>query len=332
MKPEYLKYIFISWAPHCSRSDNIAREFDGKSYLVYYEFFGSNYITVVFKYLFQSIKSFKIILKEKPDIIFIMSPPIFAFFPPWLYCKIFRKKGYISDSHSATFRQKKWKVLSPLQKFFFKDAISNIVTNSEHANIVRAWGADYTVIGDIPIRYVNMKIYEKMRSGFNITLVNSFSDREPVEKIIKTAKKINNISIYITGKLKYANKALLLNTPNNIIFTDFLPNEQYAWLLKNSNAVMTQTTSDNTMQRGAYEAMALETPIITSDWGILRETFYKGTIFVKNDVDSIIQGILEMKKDYKKYKKEIKELKKERLAIWNRKKELLLDKIMKYSI
>lgn len=332
MKPEDLKYIFISWAPHCSRSDNIAREFRGTSFLVYYPFFGSNYIFVVFKYLFQTVKTFQVILKEKPDVIFVMNPPIFALFAPLLYCKIFRKKGYITDSHTAAFSHKKWQLLGPLQGIFFRNAITNIVTNKKHANIIRGWGGDYVIIGDIPVRYSKMKPYEKMRSGFNITLVNSFSDKEPVERVLKAAEQRKDIDFYITGNLKHANKNLLSNSLGNVIFTDFLPDEQYAWMLKNSNAVMTQTTSDNTMQRGAYEAMALGTPIITSDWGILRETFNKGTIFVKSDVDSIIQGILDMKENHKRYKKEIKELKKARLAIWNQNKELLLGKIRKYTI
>lgn len=326
-----LKYIFISWASNCSRSDNIAREFNGNSYMIYYSIFGSNYFSILFKYLFQCIESFILLLREKPDVVFVMNPPIFSCVSPWFYSKILHKTGFITDSHTAAFRQMKWKVLFPLQKFFFRNAISNIVTNRNHAEIVRMWGGNYSIIGDIPVRYFNMRPYKKMANSFNITLVNSFDDTEPVDKVLKAAEQIEDVTFYITGNLKNADNKTLSDSHRNAIFTDFLPYDQYAWLLKNSDVVMTQSTIDNTMQRGAYEAMSLETPIITSDWGILRETFYKGTVFVENDVDAIIQGILEMKRNYEKYKREIGELKKERLEIWNRNKELLLAKIRKFG-
>lgn len=328
-KAEMLKYAFITWAPFCSRSDNIAREFGGKSFMVYYSVFGSNYFSIAIKYLFQCIESFRILIREKPDITFVMNPPIFSCLPCWLYCTLLKKNGYITDSHTAAFIMKRWKLVNPLQKYFFKRAITNIVTNKSHAKIVKLWGAGYSIIGDIPVEYRTLKPYERMKEGFNLTIVNSFSVSEPVDIVLKAAEKVPDTNFYITGNLKHANKALLSNCPHNVIFTDFLPDEQYAWLIKKSDVVMTQCTGDNTMQRGAYEAMSFETPVITSDWGILRETFYKGTVFVENDVDSVIRGILEIKKNYERFKREIIELKKERFAIWSKNKKLLLNKIEK---
>jgi glycosyltransferase involved in cell wall biosynthesis len=45
------------------------------------------------------------------------------------------------------------------------------------------------------------------------------------------------------------------------------------------------------MQRGAYEAMALEKPLITSNFGVLRETFCDGTIHVDNSAAGIAAAI-----------------------------------------
>ena len=38
--------LYISWAPHCSRSDNTARELGGESRMVYADWLGSNPLTV----------------------------------------------------------------------------------------------------------------------------------------------------------------------------------------------------------------------------------------------------------------------------------------------
>ena len=119
--------MFISWAPYCSRSDNIAREFGGQSYIVYYSWFGSSFFTVAFKYLFQTLKSLRIICRNKPDVIFIMNPPIFSCIPALIYCKMYKNRGYVIDSHSAAFTHKKWMALGRIQKYFFSRSISNVV-------------------------------------------------------------------------------------------------------------------------------------------------------------------------------------------------------------
>lgn len=322
-----IKKIYISWAPHCSRSDNTIRELDGESVKIYYLFFGSNYFSVLFKYLFQTINTFLVLLEKRPDVIFIMNPPIFTCIPIWLYCKVFRKRGYITDSHTAAFSMKKWQLLFPLQKFFFRRAITNIVTNLTHSKLIEKMGANVTVVGDVPIKFKVFKPYKKMKTGFNITFVNIFSHTEPVDVVIETARQLGDINFYITGSLKNADKKFLNDCSANVIFTDFICDEEYGWLLQNSDIVMTLVNIDNTMQRGAYEAMSVETPVITTDWSILRKTFYKGTVFVTNDVDSIIQGIVHMKGNYRRYNKEIEELKKERYLIWLEKKQEINDKI-----
>jgi glycosyltransferase involved in cell wall biosynthesis len=70
------------------------------------------------------------------------------------------------------------------------------------------------------------------------------------------------------------------------------------------------------MQNGAYEAMELERPIITSDWPVLRETFSRGTVHVDNKAESIVKAIEEIQKNYSYYLDEIKQLRLERRAVW----------------
>ena len=79
--------------------------------------------------------------------------------------------------------------------------------------------------------------------------------------------------------------------PENARFTGWLTEEGYAGLLRACDAVMCLTTHDHTMQRGAYEAMALHKPLITSDWQILRSTFSNGTVHVDNSVAAICDGV-----------------------------------------
>jgi hypothetical protein len=65
------------------------------------------------------------------------------------------------------------------------------------------------------------------------------------------------------------------------------------------------------MQRGAYEAMALEKPLITSNWPLLRQTLNKGTIHVENTASAIAAGIELAIRDHKRLGIEMKELRHE---------------------
>ncbi len=327
-----MKVVFVSWAPYCSRSDNIAREFCGKSYMVYAPFFGSNYFTILFKYLFQTVKTLTILLRERPDVVFIMAPPTTACFPVYVYTCLF-PAGYIIDSHTMALLGERWKRVSFIHRFFSRRAITTIVTNDFLKAIIDSWGAPVTIVTDVPVEFPHVRLPHK-KSGFTITLINTFSDDEPLENFMMAAKKLSDIQFYITGSLKQAKKRRRRTNYNlpHVQFTDFLSTDAYAGLLVASDCIVVLTTRDNTMQRGAYEAAYLGKPVITSDWGILKKTFYKGTLFVDNTPDGILAAILEMRKNHATYKEEIVSLLNEKKKTWIAIKEKLSDQIEKHLI
>lgn len=298
--------------------------------MVYYPFLGSNYFTILFKYLFQTIKTFTILWRQRPDVIFVMAPPITACFPVYLYVQLF-PAGYIIDSHTMALLGERWKRISFIHRFFSRRAMTTIVTNDYLKAIIDDWKAPVTIVSDVPIEFHHVKMPHK-KSGFAITLINTFSDDEPLENFMMAAKELPDIQFYITGSLKQAKKKkrrVDYNLPH-VQFTDFLSTDAYAGLLVASDGIVVLTTRDNTMQRGAYEAAYLGKPVITSHWGILKKTFYKGALFVDNTPEGILNGILEMRKNHDTYKKEMVSLLNKKKKLWIATKEKLSDKIENY--
>ncbi|NOY60551.1 MAG: glycosyltransferase family 4 protein [Calditrichaeota bacterium] len=325
MQKNVPEILFISWAPYCSRSDNIARELGGKSYMVYYEFLGSNYFTILLKYLAQTIASLVILLRDRPDVVFVMSPPIIACVPALIYCKLFGKQ-YGIDSHTGAFLNPRWKKTMFLHKFFSKHAVTTIVTNTHLENILKEWSVPSFLMQDVKVKKDNIDI-PTFSANFNITLVNSFATDEPLDNFLEAVSNIKEAHFHITGKITSKNRHLLNSVPSNITFTDFLSDEKYFGLLKTSDIVIALTTKDHTMQRGAYEAVYMGTPVITSNWGVLKENFYKGAIFVDNSVDGIKSGIYMAFEEIEKLKKEVSQLKEEKMKMWEEKKVELLNTI-----
>jgi glycosyltransferase involved in cell wall biosynthesis len=315
------KIIFISWAPYCSRSDNIAREFNGKSYMVYYDYLGSNYVTILLKYLLQMIKSLQILFRERPDTVFVMSPPVIACLPAFLYCKIFRK-SFIIDAHTAAFLHKRWKNRNRLNSFFTKRALRTCVTNEFLADIVKKWGGEYIILTDVPIKFPN---YKRAREHPNklrkvITLVNTFAEDEPLEDFISAAEKFDDINFFITGKITDSVKHYVKGFRENIRFTGFLSDYDYGHLLYSSDLVCVFTKRNHTMLRGAYEAIYLGKPVVMSDWDVLKKNFPFGTVFVSNTVKGIADGINEALASHDKLSQDAQTLRSKKIEIWEQRK------------
>ena len=308
------RVLFISWAPFCSRSDNIARELGGRSLMIYHSFWGSNYVTVLLKYFTQTCSTLALLLSERPRVVFVMTPPVIACIPVMLYCAIFRAR-WVMDAHSATFNNARWQALTFLTKMLARSAATTVVTTPHWQKLVQSWGARSDIIQDVPIAFAKASDFTPP-PGHNIAVVCTFTFDEPVESIFRAAAKAPEIRFHVTGNAKRASREVLALKPANLELTGFLPDSDYVALLQRCTAVMCLTTLDHTMQRGAYEAAYLGKPIVTSDFGLLRQAFPIATVYVKDDPDAIAAGVREMCANAVKYTKEAQDLRETKLSIW----------------
>lgn len=315
------KLLFISWAPFCSRSDNIARELGGESFMIYHAFWGSNYATVLLKYLSQSFATLMLLLRLRPRRIFVMSPPVVACLPVWLYSKIFGA-AYVIDAHTAAFSDRRWQVFEFVTRFFARHAVTSLVTNTHWQAMVQSWGARSDIITDVPVLFPEPRLV-RLPAGNKIAVVCTFTFDEPVDAMFEAAALVPEVSFHFTGNWKRLPAATLARKPANVHLMGFLPDAEYASLLKQCTAVMALTTLDHTMQRGAYEAAYLARPIITSNFELLRASFPKGTVFVDATPDSIADGVRTLCADAQRYAREAVELDQDKRLTWERVRQKL---------
>ena len=57
--------VYVSWAPHCSRSDHTARELGGRSFMVYAAALGSRPATILLKYVVQAWRTLRLLRAER---------------------------------------------------------------------------------------------------------------------------------------------------------------------------------------------------------------------------------------------------------------------------
>jgi glycosyltransferase involved in cell wall biosynthesis len=295
------RWIFIAWAPFGRRSELLAQELGARLYFIHYLKYKVP-IYAPLKYILQSIRTIQILCTDRPSAVFVQSPPFICGLVVYLYCRLIGAR-YVLDHHTDSFSER-WRWALPIQKFLARRAITNLVTNSHWADVVRAWRASVFILPD---PFVTLPEGESVaiEPGFNVVFINTFAADEPTDAVVRAAAGLPGVHVYITGSKKRQPASYFAGAPANITFTDFLPDAQYFGLLRAAHAVMALTTRNYTLQGGGCEAVSLGKPLITSDWPYLRELFARGAVYVQNSCEGIRDGILTMQQRYQELEREI---------------------------
>jgi len=288
------------------------------------------------RYPISIFKTICIFFKNKPKLLFVQNPSMILAALSCVY-------GMISDTviivdrhttfrlnkpHSGSFRI--W-LFMKLHYFTLKRADLTIVTNDFLAQLVRkAEGRPFVLPDKLPELTPRQSI--KLKGRINILMISSFGLDEPVYEVIDAIKKLgrDDVYLYITGNYKKLDVNLPTKTPTNIIFTGFIPEQQFIDMLFSVDAVMALTTSDYCMLCGCYEAVSANKPLITSDKTVLRE-YFNGAVFVDNNSQGIENGFRSVLKNLEKYKSKIIFLRKRLTLRWDRLYRNLEREILKLS-
>jgi glycosyltransferase involved in cell wall biosynthesis len=340
-----LRVVFIVWAPYSPRSKNLSERLDAHLYLISYKFKRKIYSIIKYPLLF--VKTLYILKREKPEIILCQSPPIFCALAAMVYQYLTGKKNsaVLIDAHTQSF-DKPWSYFKALNRLALRRASMVIVTNVElQSKVLLNYGINSIVLEDrIPdfdmspsAGYQKTNTKEKDDDDnnlfFKVAVISSFAADEPLENVLDSAEDLTDVKFFITGDKSKADKQFLKRKLNNVVFTGFLEHDAYISLLQNVDTIMVLTKRDRTMLAGAYETLALEKPLITSNWVPLKQYFNKGAIHVDNSSDEIKQAIKTVQRKKEELAKDMHQLKIEKINEWEDKfndfkKHLILTKNM----
>ncbi len=313
------KIVFVVWDREGIRATGISKHIGASLYFL---------STSKIRHPTLFIKTIRILIKEKPGIIICQSPPITCAFIAMVYKFVFArspKPTILIDAHTGAISRPWSKSIS---RMIMKRAFATLVINTEQQSyLVQQYKIKTVVLEDpIPDFTHVIKSLEKkegyklvQEAAYNVAVISSFAYDEPLDEVFEVALLMPEVYFYLTGDLKNANKKLLNETPNNVILTGFLDYSIYVDLLQKVDVIMDLTTDNTSVVAGAFEAVALEQPLITSNWIPLKRYFKKGTIYTDNSANDIKKAIMISKSKSKELSLEMRQLKTEKIKEWNEK-------------
>lgn len=190
------------------------------------------------------------------------------------------------NPHPLVCRVSRW-----LQKRF--DYV--IVTNRFLAGTVIRNGGRPLVLPDrIPEPIANHGTPLQMDGRCNVVVISTFVKDEPLGEVFSAARELGaDYQFYVTGNHSKLEPALAAATPANVSFTGFLSEPQYWNALRQADLVVDLSLMDNCLVCGAYEALAVGTPLVLSDNAAAIELFSEVARFAANSSASIAVAIRE---------------------------------------
>lgn len=293
--------------------------------MVYAPEYGSKPSTILLKYARQWRETSRILREERPGVVFVMSPPVVAAFPVFWYAWHSGARVVI-DAHTGAFMNKRWRRLQWLQRWMCRRAATSIVHNARIAQCVSDAGGHVVVVPDVPIEFLRREPFPRP-AGFTVAVVCSFNYDEPVAEILEAARLVPDVRFFVTGNAKHLSPELKSRLPDNATLTGFLSIEAYGGLLTDADVVMTLTTLDHTMLRGAYEAIYQGTPVIVTDNELLREFFSDGALHVNNSPKAIAAAVRTMQQRHQEFKAGAERLREHKLAVWRQTRQAIVNRL-----
>jgi len=312
--------IWISWQRH-RRTETLTSKMGIPLYA-----FSSGSSRFV-KHPFFILRTLWLLIRKRPRILFVQNPS--ALLTLFAIClKPFLGYRLVVDAHNSgvyPFEKnlEKYKWAFPI---FHRYADLTIVTNEDLTRIVSQNGGRVVVLADPLPNFQTVDVKSSRDPSFVVVYICTYSADEPYREVVEAAVLLpENIKVFITGDVRKITNNEKREFSSSVTLTGFLPDEEFIWKLAQSNCIIDLTTRDSCLVCGAYEATALEVPMILSDTPALRSYFHRGVVYTENQASDIAQAVLQAETNYTRLKKEIMMLKKDLVQNWERQYAHLLD-------
>ncbi len=259
------KLVFIVWSNYSQRAENLAAELHGCVSFQYEARLKGRWLLPL-RYLAQGWKTWRFLERERPEVVLVQTPPVFAPLVVAAWCKLRGKTGpsmrripYAIDCHTSTFHHRLWRWALPLQRLLSRPAAVSLVTDHAALSTLKIWKANGLLLEN-PLPALSPATGTIGSGGeARVAVISTFDDDEPIAEVFTASRLLPQVTFYLTGDPKRAATGLLAQKPENVNLTGFLRGGSYTGLLQNVHGIAVLTNAPHAVNCGAYEALAVAT-------------------------------------------------------------------------
>jgi len=274
----------------------------------------------IIRYLYLASISWRFLYQHRPSAVLIQSPSLILA----LFCvaikHLFRFR-LVVDAHNESVEPfiNKSKFIRFATNFVLKSSELVIVTNKFLAEVVKTKGGVPFILPDrIPegIRKRRDMLPEAPDNCFSVAVICTGAPDEPISEILNAARMVGKeISFYVTGNIGSL-LSRLGDLPENVTATGFLEEDDYWDLLRKSDSVLDLTRMPDCLVCGAYEALAVETPMILTKNRATKNLFGECAVLIENNAPDIVRAIYTIRNDKPAILEKLNEYRKIYLKQW----------------
>lgn len=275
-------------------------------------------------------RTIAILRERKPRTLLVQSPSLVLA----LLCLLLRPVlGYrlVVDAHNEAVIpfKNKGHLIRWLTDLVNRRADLVIVTNRQLADHITKLGTRCVVLPDrMPQAPALPPAGEPAGDVFDVAVIATYAADEPVEAIFEAAREAGDpFRFHVTGNPAKLDARVRALAPPNMRFTGFLEDTDFWSLLRDCDVVMDLTLADNCLVCGAYEALAVGTPLILSGNAASRELFADSACHVDNSPRSIADALRDARGRHLQLKASVLAVKERMTSQWQVQASTLLAEI-----
>jgi len=289
------KGVFIVWKKFQRRVEVLAPFLDLEIYYFYYSWEDKSKIFKALAYFLKSIGTFKCLFQKKPPLVFIQFPPAPALYCVALYSYLTGSR-YVSDCHIGL-TNANWLHWIYVKKLLIKGPM---IVHNEHLieQVRKSMNVEPLVVRDgvakrqsVDMRKSSLLNDLGLPPKSYVIIPGSFSWDEPLKEVIEAARMLPRIMFVLTWHFDGLSRTMRNNLPSNILLTGYLQIDDFNHLFAHSGVVLVLTKHEAVQLSGMQEAMAFEVPAVVSDLKTTRFLYKNYPVYVKNDPESIADGV-----------------------------------------
>lgn len=282
------KKVWVTWEIQ-RRNRTLSARFDAELY----EFVGLG--RGLSRYVRSIAMTFAMLRRERPEYVFVQNPSIVLSAFMVIMARLLGFTVVVDEHNAGLFPQEgNSRVLSFIAKCIGRWAHYVIVSNKYLVGVVDNWGGRALVLADPLPTFESVGTSEKKQDErpLELFLVCTWAADEPYQEVISAAAKSPHVRVHISGR--YAGKVDPSTIPANVVLEGFMADADFLARMRNADAVVVLTKRENCLNCGAYEAVALNKPMILSDHKALKEYFGSAAIYVDNSAPSIEKAFAQL--------------------------------------